>query len=57
MAKHIAPKNNSQFNAYLKQASTTVLYNDGDRQTIRRKDSSTEQWVWNGSKWVLAGFS
>ena len=55
-ATHTAPKTKAQFTAFTKQKSTTVLYDDGDRVMIRR-DGSTQQWGWNGSKWVLAGFS
>lgn len=54
---HLKPKTPSQFKSYLKQASTTVLSDDGDRQTIRRKGTSTEQWSLQSGKWVLKGFS
>lgn len=58
MAKttHTAPKTTAQFKAFIKQKSSTVLSDDGDRMMIRRP-GSTQQWNWNGSHWRLMGFS
>lgn len=53
---HTAPKTKTQFKAFIKQKSSTVLSDDGDRMMIRRTDS-TQQWNWNGSHWQLMGFS
>lgn len=53
---HTDPKTQSQFNKYLAQKSSTVLQDDGERKMVRR-GNSTQQWDWNGSRWVLVGFS
>lgn len=53
---HVKPKTPSQFKAFLNQKSSTVLSDDGNRQIVRRPNS-TQQWDWNGTHWVLRGFS
>lgn len=53
---HTAPKTNSQFQAFINQKSSSVLFDDGDRMMIRRPNS-TQQWNWDGRHWRLTGFS
>ena len=53
---HTAPKTASQFKSFCKQKSTQVIWQEGDTAMLRRPNS-TQQWSWNGSKWVLSGFS
>lgn len=56
MTNHTDPKTQNQFDRYLGQASTHILFSDFGRVMLSRK-GSTEQWDKRGDKWHLAGFS
>ncbi len=53
---HTAPKTHKSFTAFCNQKSSEVLWAE-DNITMLRRPNSTQQWDWNGTHWVLAGFS
>ena len=56
MTNHTDPKTQNQFDRYLGQVSTTILFSDFGRVMLSHK-GSTQQWDKRGDKWHLEGYS